>query len=150
MRAVLILLNKERKTQKATPRQVRKAKALKVKSRLQPGARGRQETPLTGDRHRATRAAHTGPTFDLATSHMPGRRGLSNNHPTRPYGLTSTTVGESVILSTDGHMWAACGGHRVNRPHQSFLSESDTLSTVTQRPQNRGIKALSCVVKKMN
>ena len=79
---------------------MRKAKALKVKSRLQVqpggGARGRK-TPLTGDRHRATRAAHTGPTFDLATSHMPGRRGLSNNHPTRPYGLTSTTVGESVI-----------------------------------------------------
>ena len=44
----MILLNKERKTQKATPRQVRKAKALKVKSRLQPGARGRK-TPLTGD-----------------------------------------------------------------------------------------------------
>ena len=46
------IAKKSGKTQKATPRQrcarPRPAKALKVKSRLQPGARGRK-TPLTGD-----------------------------------------------------------------------------------------------------
>ena len=44
------IAKKSGKTQKATPRQVRKAKALKVKSRLRPGARGRK-TPLINRPH---------------------------------------------------------------------------------------------------